>query len=233
MKIDTSFDFRTDALGKDPDSYSATLRRYHKLLWSKPLPDGTLFDLDDTTKGEYLHHVSDRGEFFLSSDSVIPTFTGYLALGPITEQLLAAATEAFLAIGYTIGGMMVWPCNKVDGKMTINGARGFLRKIADRMDLTLECIRRYYLGQSSPLGEVLARYGDFFALFEDFPGYLDFFLLQDLATTDHSAVRFFMSFDDFTSPSVPRDVETYIEYRRQSIEFIEARNRRIQVWTNS
>ncbi len=42
-----------------------------------------------------------------------------------------------------------------------------------------------------------------------------------------------MSFDDFTSPSVPRDVETYNEYRRLSIEFIEARNRRIQVWTDS
>jgi hypothetical protein len=36
-----------------------------------------------------------------------------------------------------------------------------LRKISDRFDLTLECIRWYYVGQSSPLGETLARYRDF------------------------------------------------------------------------
>jgi hypothetical protein len=36
--IDTSFDFRIDSAGRDPDKYSPTLRRYHRLLWSKPLP---------------------------------------------------------------------------------------------------------------------------------------------------------------------------------------------------
>jgi hypothetical protein len=46
--------------------------------------------------------------------------------------------------GYTMGGMMVFPGNRVDGKLTLNAARGLKRKISDRMDLTLECIRRYY-----------------------------------------------------------------------------------------
>jgi len=41
-------------------------------------------------------------------------------------------------------------------------------------------------------------------------------------------VRVFPPFDDFKTPSVPRDIDTYREYRRLSIEFIEARNRRIQ-----
>src|SRR5664279_780123 len=144
--IDTSFDFRTDAFGKDPDAYSATLRRYHQLLWSKPLPSGPLFDLDDITPGVYLHHRSDLGEFFLSSDSVIPTFTRWIAMKPITAQFPEAENETFRTIGYTIGGMMIWPANQVAGKVTINGARGFDRRIADRMDLTLECIRRHYLG---------------------------------------------------------------------------------------
>jgi hypothetical protein len=48
-----------------------------------------------------------------------------------------------MAISYTIGGMMVFPGNAIDGKWTINQARGCLRKISDRFDLTLECIRRY------------------------------------------------------------------------------------------
>lgn len=38
MDIDTSSDVRTDTpFGKDPDSHSPTLRRYHKRLWTKPL----------------------------------------------------------------------------------------------------------------------------------------------------------------------------------------------------
>ena len=36
-----------------------------------------------------------------------------------------------------------------------------------------------------------------------------------------------MSFDDFNTPPVPGDGETYKEYRRLSIEFIEARNCRL------
>src|SRR5436190_9709594 len=138
MLIDTSFDFRTDASGKDPDVYSPTLRQYHKFLWSKPLPGGRLFDLDATVPGVYLHHGSELGEYFLSSDSVIPTFTRWDSLRPITELFAEEENEAFRTIGYTIGGMMIFPGNRIDARQTINGARGFNRKIADRFDLTLE-----------------------------------------------------------------------------------------------
>ena len=227
MRIDVSFDFRTDASGKDPDRYSPTLRRYHKLLWSKPLPSGRSFDLDDTRPRAYLYHHSDLGEFFLSSDSVIPTFTRWNSMKHITGLIPDEENEAFRTIGYTIGGMMVFPANRVDGKPTINAMRGFNRQIADRLDTTLECVRRHYLGRSSPLGETLSRYSAFFALFEDFGGYVDFFMLQDLVTEDCSAVNFFMPFDDFNTPSVPKDVDTYKEYRHRSIEFVKARNRRI------
>jgi hypothetical protein len=231
MAIDTSFDFRADAGGKDPDVYSPTLRQYHKLLWSKPLPSGPLFDLNDTVRGVYLYHRSELGEFFLSSDSVIPTFTrwGFVAAHP--ELVTDEENKAFMAISYTIGGMMVFPGNPVDGKWTINQARGCLRKISDRFDLTLECIRRYYVGEASPLSQTLGRYRGFFALFENFSGYVDFFLLQDLVSEHCSAVKVFPPFDDFKAPSVPKDIDTYREYRRLSIEFIEARNRRI--WQQS
>ena len=36
-----------------------------------------------------------------------------------------------------------------------------------------------------------------------------------------------MPFEDFSSPAVPRDVATYMEFRRRSMLFVEARNRRI------
>lgn len=227
MRIDTSFDVRTDAAGKDPDKHSRTLRDYHRILWSKPLPCGRSFDLDDTMRGAYLHHRSELGEFYLSSDSVIPTFTRWASLRHITGLFSEDENEAFRRIGYTIGGMMVFPANKVEGRQTINGARGFNRKIADRFDLTLECIRRHYLGQGSPLAECLSRYQEFFSLFGTFKGYVGFFLLQDLVDKDFLEVRFFLPFDDFQTPPVPRDAVTYLEYRRRSIEFVQARNQRI------
>lgn len=225
--IDTSFDFRSDAGGKDPDSYSPTLRHYHRLLWSKPLPGGAVFDLDDTTRGAYLHHSSELGEFWLASDAVIATFTRWSRMQPIMEQMPSDEHEEFMRLSYTIGGMMLFPGNTIDGKQTINAARGFNASIADRIDLTLECIRRHYGNESSPLSPVLARYADFFRLFGDFRGYTDFFLLQDLVSVEALAVEFFMPFADFAPPAVPRDVDTYREYRKRSTEFINARNRRI------
>lgn len=225
--IDTSFDFRTDAGGKDPDSHSPTLRRYHQILWSKPLSNGAMFDLDATTPYSYLHHKSELGEFWLASDSVIPTFEGYLKMASILGRIPSAEIAEFQSIGYTIGGMMIFPGNKVDGQQTLNGARGFHPRIRDRMDLTLECIRRYYLGQSSPLDDVLARYADFFSLFGNCEGYVRFFLLDDLVCDGYSEVRFFLPFDDFTTSALPLTVEAYRSYRDLSVEFIEARNRRI------
>ena len=37
MIIDTNFNFYSDASGDNPDNSSPTLKRYHKLLWSKLL----------------------------------------------------------------------------------------------------------------------------------------------------------------------------------------------------
>jgi hypothetical protein len=73
----------------------------------------------------------------------------------------------------------------------------------------------------------LARYADFFELFNDFHGYVEFYLLQDLVTDDYQSVKFFMPFENFDPPAVPQDVDTYEEFRRRSIDFIKARNQRI------
>ncbi len=228
IKIDTGFDARSDTpAGWDPDSYSPTLRLYHRTLWSKRLPDGRLFDLDDSVPGAYLCHRSDIGEFFLASDSVTPTFTRYGRMAHIIRQISEEERESFLYIASTIGATTVFPANRIDRQLTINGARGFTRKISDRFDLTVECIRRQYLAEPNPLAEVLGRYSNFFELFGDFRGYVDFFLLQDIVTPDASAVRFFTPFDDFRLNPLPASLEDYYAYRERTIAFIEARNRRI------
>lgn len=229
MLIDTAFDFRDDAAGRDPDTYSPTLCRYHRDLWSKPLPGGVPFKLIPTDRPPYyFRHSSRMGEFVLSSDAFVPTYTRYGVPKPVLDQLPVAEHDQFNAIGYTIGGLILWPANRIDGKWTINQARGCLRNtIGDRMDLTLESIRRHYAGARSPLSRVLARYDDFFAAFEDFRSYVDFWLLQDMVTEDYSAVQFFTPFEDFSTRAIPQDLDTYLEYRRRSIEAVRARNERI------
>ena len=225
--IDVTFDFRRDTPeGKDPDTHSKTLRRYHKLLWSKRLPTGAVFDLVDTTPRVYLHHRSQLGEFRLTSDAVIPTFRKQARLAGVLEQI-PEELSTFGDIGYTIGGMILFPANRIGRKMTINGARGFHPRIKDRFDLTVECIRRHYSNESSPLSDTLARYARFFGLFGDFRGYVAFFLLQDLVTEDCSAVRFFSPFEDFSTSPLPGSVAAYVDYRQFAIGFIEARNQRI------
>jgi len=227
-QIDTTFDFRSDTPpGKDPDAYSPTLRRYHKLLWSKSLPSGVVFKLVDTTPQVYLHHQSEMGEFWLSSDAVVPSFTLTYKIAHIIEHVPKEELDLFRSIGYTIGGMMIFPVNRIGGKMTINCARGFHPRIKERFDLTVECIRRHYLGDSSPLGDALKRYADFFGLFQNFHGYVEFFLLQDMVTNDFSAVKFFAPFDDFKTEPIPSTTRAYTAYKQLAVEFIKARNRRI------
>lgn len=229
MPIDTGFDFRTDARGRDPDTWSPTLCRYHQLLWSKPLPSGIAFNLTPTSKPPfYLLHSSVVGDFVLSSDAFVPAYTRYGVDRSVLDQLPVASHDHFNTIGYTIGGLILWPALKVEGKWTINQARGCMRKtIGDRMDLTLECIRRHYAGEASPLSGVLARYRDFFSAFEHFRGYVQFWLMDDMVNNDYSSVRFFTPFDDFRTRAIPQDLQTYVEYRRRSEAFIRARNTRI------
>jgi hypothetical protein len=223
--IDVTFDFRRDTPeGKDPDTYSETLRRYHKLLWSKCLPCGSFFGLDDGVPGHYLYHQSSLGEFSLTSDAVIPTFRWNKRIQTLIPE---DELESFNSAGYTVGGMMIFPGNQIDGRWTINQARGCTRRIGDRFDLTLECIRRHYRNEKSPLSSVLSRYARFFDLFGSFRGYVEFFLLDDLVSADYSAVRISAPFDDFSGSPIPNDVDEYRAYEYEARAFIEARNQRI------
>jgi hypothetical protein len=227
--INITFDFRSDTPGfpkRDPDTYSPTLRSYHQRLWSKPLPNGSLFTLDASSR-IYLHHKSNVGEFFLASDTVVPTLSRRPQVAGFIADIPQEDRELFHRIGYTIGAMMVFPGERINGKMTINGARGFHPRICDRFDLTVECIRRYYRGEGSPLADVLARYDAFFRLFTDFRGYVEFFLLQDIVDPDCTGTEFFTPFHNFQGSPVPVTLDTYLHYRERAVQFIEARNRRI------
>ncbi|MGN1096256.1 MAG: DUF6994 family protein, partial [Christensenellales bacterium] len=83
-RIDVNFDFTTDTpqywdnywkndMGGsfvDPDSKSKTLKKYHKIIWSKQLPNGEFMNL---TEGEGRNYLTWK-EFRFGSDSIIASF---------------------------------------------------------------------------------------------------------------------------------------------------------------
>ena len=67
---------RNDGLGAggaDPDSKSKTLRLYSQLLWSKPLPNGEVMQLEDGRSKFYLRWK----DFYFSNDSITASFRYY------------------------------------------------------------------------------------------------------------------------------------------------------------
>ena len=222
MFVDIHFDVRTDSRGKDPDSASETLKSYHQLLWSKTLPNGQMMELT-TGKGFYLKW----NDLYLGSDSIIVSFmhAGYKHRQMIMDGIpdFAEYREDYLKKSYTIAGSIVFP----QVKWSMNQARGCSRKIRDRWDLTLECIRRFYAGESSPLDTALERSSKFFELFVDFKGYVDFFLLQDCVDDDYN-VKFWLDTSLWVSDPMPETVESYKDWIDKELDFVEERGKRME-----
>ena len=226
--IDFSINFYNEvSKGQDPDFYSPTLRKYHQQLWSKPLPNGEMFTLKDVYPKGYLLHESHLGYFPMGSDSISHSYTRVKIMEHVIKEIPNEDIESFFNTCCSIGGYLIFPRNRIDNKMTINGARGCNRKIKDRFDLTLECIRRLYANEKSPLSDVLERYHDFFKLFRDFRGYADFFLLQDLVSEDYSRIKFYIPFQSFDDNALPDDVDRYITYKSNMTSFVNSRNNRM------
>lgn len=237
--LDTTFDFTTDtpkywdkywefdsllgSINNDPDSASKMMQNYQKILWSKTLPNGEIMELKIGSGSRYLTWKN----FRFGSDSITTSFR-YVRYRFMIEQVAEYLSdyhqfmETYIHKTYTIGGAIIFP--KQHGG--INQMRGWNYKIKDRWDLTLECIRRYYQKEENPLYSVLLKNKDFFDLFVDFKGYVDFFCLQDCVTEDYK-VDFWLKHEGFESNPLPDTVDKYLLWMKKQIEFVEKRNKRI------
>ena len=242
--IDTSFSFTEDTLGfwngywndemghssVDPDAYSSKLKSYHKLIWSKALPNGDYLDL---TEGDTYNYLFWK-QFRFGSDSITASFR-YEKYRYMIKQVMDCLPnykeyiEEYIKQSYTIGGAIIFP-KKHGG---INQSRGCNPYIRDRFDLTLECIRLYYNGQQNPLYNVLCDNKEFFELFVDFKGYVDFFYLQDLVSEDYSSVIFLLGDGKFEINPFPKTVDEYLLWMNRQAEFVKNRNARIDKAINN
>ncbi|MEI6755407.1 MAG: hypothetical protein WCK80_00095 [bacterium] len=101
------------------------------------------------------------------------------------------------------------------------------------MNLTIECIRLYYLAKDSPLFSTLKRHGNFFDIFQDFRGFDEFFLLQDAVSEDFQSVNIAVPFDEFMSPPIPKNLDEYRNYLDSTAEFVIKRGQRIEKYVKS
>ena len=238
--IDVNFDFTTDTPrywddfwdkdhilgggGNDPDAASKTLQLYHQILWSKPLPNGDTMSLSSGSGANYLTWK----EFRFGSDSIMASFR-YVRYRNMLQEVADTLPsykkfmETFLRKSYTIGGSIIFPKDN-----SINCARGCNPHIRDRWDLTLECIRRYYNNEMSPLSEILDKNEKFFSLFVDFRGYIDFFYLQDCVSKDYNSVNFWLGNGEFDETPLPKTVEEYMQWISRQTTFLSKRNERIR-----
>lgn len=138
--IDIHFDVRTDSHDKDPDSASTTLRAYHQLLWSKPLPNGQEMKLGIEK------NCLKWGDIWFGCDSITASFLHWrFPLKEYVEQHIPNFAEwkkDYWHKTYTIGGSIIFPMHR----WSMNQACGCSVKVCDRWDLTQECIRTFYMG---------------------------------------------------------------------------------------
>lgn len=234
-EVDVTFCFYDDAkYVSDADGDSYILQEWHRQLWSKDLPSGEKLQWV-AEPGEYLTSVGPHGPLRVSSDTIATTHARYAVIrdSGLWADLSPTEQEAYERAFYTIGGFIIFPVRSA----SLNQQRGQHASIADRFDLTLECIRQHYLGQQdNPLSDALEADVEFFRLFGEgssgFRGYVDFFHLQDLV--DGDSIRWWDGLAgsewDFGQAPIPQSPSAYRRYLDNVAAFVSARNGRIEAW---
>ena len=98
---------------KTADAISKTLKEYHRILWSRKLPNGQVMKLADN--GDYLGW----GDFRFASDILI-TGQRYERIREVLENVpnYRQFVEEFVRKAYTIGNFIIWP--KHNNSININ-----------------------------------------------------------------------------------------------------------------
>lgn len=186
---------------RDPDRYSKKLYEAIRTIWNgKRLPNGEVFSLGEPYCHEFpfgtCWQIDDEEGNFYGSDFIGPSFTGaYVKLQKNVdskeEQKINEQLGQLLYDCRRIGGHIIWPRLGQEG---INLARAVTN---DRMDVTLLELRDFYAKpDGAPLYNAKLRAAfranrKYLMMFEDFDGFIDFFMLRDSFVGKNGAVKIF------------------------------------------
>ena len=187
----------------------------------------------DLEGGKRIYYLKWNGMDF-SSDTIIVSFR-YKKYRHMMDLVRAKVGnfenyfEKLIRRSYTIGGTIIFPAHV----NSMNQSKGRNGVISDRWDLTLECIRRYYASEESPLSKTIESDKGFFDLFVDFKGYVDFFFLQDCVDPDYSKVDIWVGDTSFTGSGLPKTIDDYFTFIEKEFTFLDKRNARIRDYCES
>jgi len=218
--------------GSNPNTDSETLRKYHRLLWNRELPNGQLMELEWGGSDNRLFLWN--GMKF-ASEYLTTAFIGRWSDSPFQGVLDAVVdstpdyrsyVEGYLHDFNTIGGFVILPVQLIGLRRVFTMKSR--KPLHGRWDLMLECIRRHYAGEDNLLSDACRRDIEFLNLFVDFEGYVQFFYLQDCLDSATGKVKFWIGDGDLRNDTLPRDVEEYRKWIEAQREFVKARNIRIE-----
>jgi len=229
--IDVNYQFHICKNGNekfDIDLQCREIYDYHKVLWQRKLPNGKMlhFEIRKNRGGYYLFEMNSKIRF--GSDSILHTYRNY-SKGKI-KNLIKEFNQNDLNQFYekltTIGGYIIFPKHM----NSLNQRRGNHSLVADRFDITLDSIRKYYRGEKIdyPLRNDLEKDREFFSWFIDFESYVSFFYLDDLVDKKSRRILFFSE-----DKPLPTSKASYLIYKANVLSFLEKRNRRIHKEVNS
>lgn len=172
----------------DPDAFSEILYDFYAELWKyqKEKLKLNVPEVENKWKGSYWELIGvNNNQFRLGTDSIMSIYWHRFDMREFIKKLIKENFRNFikeyLLKSNKIGGYIVFPRHI----QSINQQRGTCSKVNDRFDLTLECIRRYYVEKENdnPLFSVLNKDEKFFNMFgedkEGFEKYTEFFCLNE------------------------------------------------------
>lgn len=197
--------------GGDADSDNPDLRVAMQKLYGRK-------GFDFGIVSNYFYDKERKNHYRPDGYSTYTSLTGnYISWMPFRQRVVEEnkeLSERCRLLAETIAGELFFPAHMLDGQ-TINQSRGVHREINDMTYQTLENIEKYYSGVSGdyPLKEAIVRYGYYFDNFDSFDEYIEYNLLQDY---------------ELLPRKFPTNENELVEFWKRSIDFFEARLRRIE-----
>ena len=197
--------------GLDSDNVNPDLRLAMQQLYGRKGFDfGKVGDIfyDINRKNQY------RPDGYSPYTSLTTNYLKWMPFRPKAVENNKELSEKCYSLAGTIAGEWFFPCRRLNGD-TMNQARGKHREINDMVYLTLESIKKYYANEQEeyPLKEAIERYAYFFDSFVSFSEYIEYNLLQD---------------QGLLPKKFPTNENELIEFWKRSVDFMEARKRRIE-----
>lgn len=214
---------------QDPADFSAKLAQYQILLYTKPLPSGGFLKLRANKFNQVEAELPSGESILLTSMPLIHQACFEADNHELLSKLPQSQVDIMLRTLVTSGNYMLIPAQPLNGYRLDDFRKN--PRIGNRIDLYLECVRRQYAGEPSPLDDILNPFKPWFELFLSFKQFVEFFYLGNLYDPKLKKIHFFKTFDpDFPINLDPETGSSSMLVLSHSVIFAGSRGQAQEKW---